>query len=169
MYIPWCTSVIIDDIKGQELQFAFGDQASTSSHFAPKYVLLQNDVQAGRDYRENFTGAHDAVAKNVERGNAQAGGLSRPIFESLLERGLIDAEKVRVLGYSPDIPQYPWVMRGDLASALKNKLKTAFYELDPADKNDQAILKPFKGDGFAPVSDADYDVIRAIRKDVMPQ
>ena len=29
-----------------------------------------------------------------------------------------------------------------------------------------AVLKPFKADGFAAITDKDYDIIRAIRKDV---
>ena len=154
------------DIKGKGIQVAFGDQASTSSHFAPKYTLMQADVHPGKDYKENFTGAHDSVAKNVERGNAQIGGLSRPIFERLIARGTISKEKVRVLGYSEPIPQYPWVMRTDLAEKLQNGVRDAFLSLKKGTPGGEKILKPFKADGFAAIKDADYDIIRAIRKNV---
>lgn len=157
------------DMKGRNLQVAFGDPASTSSHFAPKFMLMKEGVQAGTDYRENFVGAHDAVAKNVERGNAQVGGLSRPIFESLVAKGTIDAGKVRILGYSADIPQYPWIMRTDLEPALKQRIADAFLSLDKENPEHQAILKPFKADGFLAIDDRAYDVIRDIRKNVMGQ
>ncbi|MBI11237.1 MAG: phosphate ABC transporter substrate-binding protein [Rhodospirillaceae bacterium] len=154
------------DIKGKGIQLAFGDQASTSSHFAPKYTLMQAGVYPGKDYKENFTGAHDAVAKNVERGNAQVGGLSRPIFERLVSRGTIAKDKVRVLGYSEPIPQYPWVMRTDLTEKLQADVRTAFLSLKKGSPEAKKILKPFKADGFAAIKDADYDIIRAIRKNV---
>ena len=154
------------DIKGKKVELAFGDQASTSSHFAPKYTLMQAGVHVGKDYKENFTGAHDSVAKNVERGNAQVGGLSRPIFEKLIERGTIAKDKVRVLGYSKPIPQYPWVMRTDLTDKLQNDVRSAFLSLKKDSPEGKQILKPFKADGFASIKDADYDIIRAIRKNV---
>ena len=145
-----------DDIKGQDV--AFGDIASTSSHLIPKKMLLDAGLEAGRDYREHFLGAHDAVAMAVQRGNAVAGGLSKPIFQTLLERGVIDPAKVRVLAESRPYPQYPWAMRRDLAPALKERIKAAFYELD-----DPAVLKGLKAEKLVPVDDRDYDVVRQLK------
>ncbi|MCG8548188.1 MAG: phosphate/phosphite/phosphonate ABC transporter substrate-binding protein [Alphaproteobacteria bacterium] len=156
----------INDIKAKKVQLAYGDQASTSSHFAPKYTLMKAGVMPDEHYSQNFLGAHDAVAKNVERGNAQVGGLSRPIFESLLQRKVIAGAKVRVVMYSDPLPQYPWVMRTDLKPALQKSIKSAFYDLKMSDPDGAKVLKPFKADGFGAVSDKDYDVIRDIRKNV---
>ena len=156
----------IEDIKGSKIDIAYGDPASTSSHFAPKFTLMNEGVMDETDYKSNFLGAHDAVAVNVQRGNAPVGGLSRPIFERMVEKGTIDPAKVRVLGYSADIPQYPWVMRTDLAADVQDKLKAAFYDLKPGTEDGDAVLKPFKADGFAPITDADYNIIRDIRENV---
>jgi phosphonate transport system substrate-binding protein len=147
----------IDDIKGKDM--AYGDPASTSSHLIPKSILVEKGLIAGENYKEHFLGAHDAVAINVQNGRAQAGGLSRPIFESLVERGIIDETKVKVLTYSKPFPQYPWTMRSDLSPELKNKIKEAFYNA-----KDKAVLKPFKAEGFAAMSDKDYDVVRDLAK-----
>ena len=155
----------IDDIEGSGIDVAFGDQASTSSHFAPKYMMLEG-VTEGDDYTQNFTGAHDAVARNVELGNAAVGGLSRPIYESLLAKGSVDASKLIVIGYSADIPQYPWVMRTDMTEALEDSIKDAFLTLEPGTDAGDAVLTPFKADGFAAITDADYDIIRDIRKNL---
>jgi len=156
----------VDDMKGSGVEMAYGDQASTSSHFAPKFTLMQSDVMPGKDYKENFLGAHDAVAVNVQRGNAQVGGLSRPIFETLIEKGTVDASKVRVLSYSAKIPQYPWVMRTDLDPKLADAIKAAFLDLKKGTPDGDAVLKPFKAEGFGAVVDKDYDIIRDIRKNV---
>ena len=158
----------IADIEGSGIDVAFGDQASTSSHFAPKYTMLQEGVVVGEDYEENFTGAHDAVARNVEIGNAQVGGLSLPIFERLLERGTVNPDRVVVIGYSADIPQYPWVMRTDLTQELQVGIRNAFLDLELGTEVGDAVLGPFSADGFAPIADADYDIIRAIRGNLQP-
>jgi phosphonate transport system substrate-binding protein len=146
----------IEDIKGD---VAYGDPASTSSHLIPKSMLADKGLVAGEDYEARFLGAHDAVAVAVQNGRAQAGGLSRPIFESLVDRGLIDANKVRVLEYSKPFPQYPWAMRNDLDKDLQERIKQAFYAL-----SDETILKYFKADALAPITDADYDVVRDLKK-----
>lgn len=157
----------LEEIKDSGIDMAFGDPASTSSHFAPKYTLMQAGILDKSDYKSNYLGAHDAVAINVQQGNAAAGGLSRPIFERLIEKGSLDTEKVVVLGYSDNIPQYPWVMRSDLEDTLKTAIKDAFYSLKAGTTVGDAVLKPFKADGFASISDDDYNIIRAIRKNIV--
>lgn len=145
------------DIEGKNM--AYGDQASTSSHLIPKSILAAAGLKHGVDYKQHFLGAHDAVAVSVQNGKAQAGGLSRPIFESLVEKGVIKTDKVNVLTYSKPFPQYPWTMRSDLAPALKAKIKEAFYSA-----KDPGVLKPFKAQSFAPMDDKDYDVVRDLAK-----
>jgi phosphonate transport system substrate-binding protein len=146
----------IEDIRGKRM--AYGDQASTSSHLIPKGVLARAGVKPG-DYSESFLGKHDAVALNVMRGNVDAGGLSQVIFKGLVDRKSIDAAKVKVIAESDPIPEYPWVMQSDLAPALKDKIRRSFLDL-----KDPAVLKPLKADGFAPIQDSDYDVIRNAAK-----
>lgn len=141
------------DIEGQTV--AFGDPASTSSRLFPELTLANADLKSGENYEAVFLGGHDAVALAVQNGNAQAGGLSRPIFESLVAEGMIDPEKVTIIAESDPIPQYPWTMRSDLDPELKEEIRTAFLDL-----NDEAVLGPFKADGFAAMEDKDYDSIR---------
>jgi phosphonate transport system substrate-binding protein len=149
------------DLKGRPslMTVAYGDKASTSSHLIPKSMLAAEGLLAGRDYEEVFVGNHDAVLINVARGNAQAGGLSKPIFESLIERRFVDPEKVKVIGESKSFPQYPWAMQADLANDLKQRIRQAFYELD-----DPEVLAPLKAEAFAAVADTDYDSIRELAK-----
>lgn len=143
----------IRDINGKDM--AYGDVASTSSHLIPKSILADKGLEAKKNYREHFVGSHDAVAIAVQNGNAQAGGLSKPIFESLVERKIIDPAKVHVIAESVPYPEYPWAMRSDLTPRLKEKIRNAFLGL-----TDKGVLKPFKADGFGAVSDKDYNVIR---------
>jgi phosphonate transport system substrate-binding protein len=143
----------VEGIRGKDV--AFGDTASTSSHLIPKGMLFEHGLKAEADYRQHFVGAHDAVALTVQTGKAQAGGLSKPIFDTLLERGVIDPGKVKVIEKSKPYPNYPWTMRSDLSPALRDRIKTAFLTLD-----DASVLKTLKADGYGPVTDKDYDPIR---------
>jgi phosphonate transport system substrate-binding protein len=142
----------IGDIKGKNM--AYGDKVSTSSHLIPKSVLAEKGLHAD-DYKEHFVGSHDAVALAVQNGHAQAGGLSRPIFESLVERKMVSLDKVKVLEYSKPFPQYPWTLRSNLRPELKEKIRNAFLNL-----KDPAVLKAFKAEGFETITDKHYDVVR---------
>lgn len=157
------TSIIIGNVEAGVDEFAdiegttvaFGDPASTSSRLFPELTLAGEGLKAETNYEQVFLGAHDAVALAVQSGNAQAGGLSRPIFESLVEEGIIDPAKVTIIAESEPIPQYPWTMRADLDPELKESIRTTFLEME-----NEAVLKPFKADGFAAMADTDYDGIR---------
>lgn len=143
----------LEDIKGKKM--AYGDRASTSSHLIPKTMLAEQGLLADSDYSQHFLGTHDAVAVNVANGNADAGGLSEVIWAHVVERKLVDPEQVVVLGYSKEYPQYPWAMRSNLDPKLKASVKEAFLDM-----KDPTVLKNFKAEGFAAISDQDYDVIR---------
>lgn len=147
----------IADIRGHDM--AFGDIASTSSHLIPKSLLLNDGLSAGKDYKEHFVGSHDAVALNVQNGNAQAGGMSEPIFHTMMEKGLLKADKIRVIATSKDFPEYPWTMRAGLNPELKKAVRQAFLDM-----KDPAVLKPFKADGFVSIDDKAYDPVRDLAK-----
>jgi phosphonate transport system substrate-binding protein len=150
----------VDDLtKVAGKDVAYGDVASTSSHLIPKCMLAQKGLKAGKDYQEHFVGNHDAVALAVQNNKAQAGGLSKTIFDSMVQRGLIDLAKVKVLAESEPFPEYPWTMRSDLDPGLKEKIRQAFLNL-----HDPQLLKPFKADGFAAIADTDYNKVRDLAK-----
>jgi len=149
----------VTDVRGAKGKtVAWGDQASTSSHLIPKSILLDAGLTAGRDYKEQFVGSHDAVALAVQNGNAQVGGMSQPILERLFEKGVIKRDKVRVLTVSGPYPNYPWTMQAYLKPELQKKIRDAFVEL-----KDPEILHNLKADSFSPVTDKEYDVVRKLQ------
>ncbi|MFO0155866.1 MAG: phosphate/phosphite/phosphonate ABC transporter substrate-binding protein [Alphaproteobacteria bacterium] len=116
------------DIRGRPL--GFGDQASTSSHLVPRATILQRaGLIGGRDYRVVHLGTHDAVARAVQGGQVPAGALSKPILDTLVRRGTIDATRVIEIGLSEPIPNYPMVLQGNLSDALKAAIRSAFLDL----------------------------------------
>lgn len=148
----------IADLSGRTV--GYGDPASTSSHLIPRaYIQEEAGLIAGSDYQFHHLGTHDAVARAVESGKVEAGGLSSAIFASLLERGKLDPSKVKVIAESAPIPNYPWTLQGWLAPELKEKIRNAFLNL-----KDEAVLGPFKGEGFAAMTDADYEILRRVAR-----
>ena len=144
----------LDDIRGKA--FGFGDQASTSSHLAPRAHLLKKAKLDGeRDYRVVHLGTHDAVARAVQAGQVPAGALSKPILDNLVKRGTIDASRIVELDLSAPIPNYPIVMQGNPAPALKQSIRDAFLTM-----KDKDVLKAFRVEAFAPTTDEAYDVLR---------
>lgn len=143
----------IEDIKGKP--FAFGDQASTSSHLAPRTLLAKKGIIGDKDYKVVHLGKHDAVARAVAAGQVPAGALSEPIYRVLVKDGKIDPSKLKEIALSDPIPNYPMTLQGYLAPELKDTIKKAFLEL-----NDPEILKLFRVEKLAPATDKDYDVLR---------
>lgn len=147
----------IADIKGKP--FGYGDQASTSSHLIPRAHLLKNGLDGAKDYKVVHLGTHDGVARAVQNGQVPAGALSKAIYEALVTRKTIDADKIKVLAVTDPIPNYPMTMQGDLAPALKDKIRKAFLDV-----KDPAVLKSFRVEGFAATDDKAYDILRDVAK-----
>lgn len=165
---PFYNSILIATANGpvktladvRSKPFGFGDQASTSSHLAPRAHLLNKaGLDGDKDYKPVHLGTHDAVARAVQAGQVPAGALSKPIFDNLVTRGTIDATKVVQLDLSPEIPNYPIVMQGNLAPVLKQAIRSAFLDM-----KDKEVLKAFRVESFAATDDKAYDVLRDTAK-----
>lgn len=142
------------DVRGKP--FGFGDQASTSSHLAPRAHLLKKaGLDGEKDYQPVHLGTHDAVARAVEAGQVPAGALSKAIFDKLVEKGSINPAKLIILDQSAPIPNYPIVMQGNLDPKLKEAIRNAFLTT-----TDKEVLKAFRAEGFRPTTDQAYDVLR---------
>jgi phosphonate transport system substrate-binding protein len=147
----------IVDVRGKP--FGFGDQASTSSHLVPRALLLKRGLNGATDYKPVHLGTHDAVARAVQNGQVPAGALSKPILDTLIQRKTVDESKLKVLALSDPIPNYPIVMQGNLAPALKESIRKAFLEAKDAD-----VLKSFRVQRFSATDDKAYDVLRETAK-----
>lgn len=130
----------LKDLKGKT--FAFGSISSTSGSLMPRYFMLKNDNIKPEEYfsRVAYSGAHDATAAWVQAGKADAGVLNASVWDKLVAAGKVDTSKVRVFATTPEYFDYNWTVRGNMDSALKEKIKQAFLALDPAKPADKAIL-----------------------------
>ena len=150
----------LPDLTGGEV--AFGDPASTSGTWVPRYQLLEAGLVSGRDYTLRVLGAHDAVALAVANHKVAAGGLSKPIYDRLLKEGKIDPKTVRVLAASPAIPEYMWTFRAGLNPELREDVRQAFIRLRAPE-----ALRAYRAEAFIPAADADIDRVRYWMEDIL--
>ncbi len=133
-------------------RFAFGD----------KSALLQRAVVVGAgmplerlgEYR--FLGHYDNIARAVSTGEFDAGILKDTTAREWEKKDL------RVLYTSAPLPPYVIAVRGNLDDKSASTLRQALLALRKNDASHQAILHALdpEYDGFAPTSDAEYDVVR---------
>lgn len=133
-------------------RFALGD----------KSALLQRAVVVGagmpleRLGEHRFLGHYDNIARAVSTGEFDAGILKDTAAREWEKKGL------RVIHTSAPLPPYVIAVRGNLDEKSVTKLRQALLALRRTDASHQAILKALdpEYDGFAPTSDAEYDVVR---------
>ena len=142
----------VQDLKGKT--FAFGDKAA----------ILQRAVVVGAgmpleslgEYK--FIGHYDNIAKGVASGDFDAGILKDTTASDWKRKGL------RVLHSSPPLPPYNIVASSKVDAKLLKQIREAFLALDIKNPAHQKVIQALDDeyDGFAPASDADYDVVRQL-------
>lgn len=141
------------DLRGKS--FSFGSQSSTSGHLMPRHFLRESGIDPEKDLGKiNYSGAHDATAKAVEGGVVDAGALNFLTWRKLVEDAKVDTTKVRVFWTTPEYVDYCWVARKDLPASLRQAIRTAFLELDPADPAGKALLDLHKASRYVAADDA---------------
>jgi len=141
------------DVRGKT--FGFTDPASTAGHLLSRTMMLNLGLVAGKDYQFQFLNGHDALALAVQNNRVQAGATTCPLLESFIKRGIIDPNKIEIVGHTAPIPNYPWAMRSDLSPELKDKIRRALLNM-----NDPKILEVFHGERFEAIDDHVFDQLR---------
>ena len=145
----------IKELRGHT--FAFGDPSSTMSHLLPRYVLLQAGIGLDDLAGHDFVGNHQAVALAVLRGDFDAGAVKQEVFAAYRRRGL------QLLALTPSVSEHLFVAARTMPDAQVEELRQLFYGLDNSAPG-RKVLRSIKRSvtGMGPVTDADYDNLRAI-------
>ena len=159
----------IADLKGKK--FAFGDPTSASSNLYPQYMMKK----AGFDLKTlgqtvNISN-QTQIAVNVCQGVVDAGAIYDDARTNKGAEtscpGIMTKTKV-IATTDPPVPGDPQMIRHNLNSGQKAKLKAAMVALgsDPAIKD--ALKALYTIDSLVPASDKDYDNLRDVIKTVNP-
>ncbi|ACA87078.1 putative selenate ABC transporter substrate-binding protein [Shewanella woodyi] len=145
--------------------FTFGSKGSTSGRLMPEFFIERNLGKKAKDVfkRIGFSGDHSRTITQVESGAYQVGALNYKVWETAVENGTVDVNKVKVIWQSPTYPDYQWTVREGVDSAFgdgfKQRLTQALLDMD-----DPELLASFPRKSFVPADNLDYEPIEKVAK-----
>lgn len=153
----------ISDTKGTLVGLT--DPGSTSGNLVPRVVFSEKIDMDIDDYFKKvvYTGSHELSTVAVDQGKVDVAFVASHRFDNVVAKGEVKLEDFNILWSSPPIPQDPFVYRSSLCEDIKANIRNTFLGLKD-DPNAQAFLENVKSNTFVPMSSADYDVIRDLKK-----
>jgi phosphonate transport system substrate-binding protein len=144
----------LSDLIGHSM--AFVSESSSSGYIFPSLLLKKHGIELSQLREYAFLRSHDAVAYAVLTRQYEAGAAYKGVLE--LETFRNEKEQFQILGETEKIWNEPLVMRDSFPESLRTKLQQAFLTAYQAD-----ALSTVEGlDGFAPITDSDYDGVRSL-------
>lgn len=153
----------LEDLPGTVVGLT--DPASTSGNLLPRVSFTE---VIGKELEDEFsrvvyTGGHDLSAMAVYEGQVDVAFVATHRLDNVIDRGLVKMEDYNVIWSSPVIPQDPFVVSGKLCDDLVEKITQAFLTLGETEDG-REYLKNVNASKFVAMTDADYDIIRALKK-----
>jgi phosphonate transport system substrate-binding protein len=150
-----------ENLRGKTL--ALVDPDSTSGDKVPRQLFRQVINGPLEDYfgRISYAGSHINAASAVLEGRVDAAFVSSFQLSSMLIKGKVKEDDLRILWRSLRLPLDPFVYRGTLCTDLKAKIRLAF--LGRSNKALAPVLSHMNAVRFLPVQDNDYQVIKNLR------
>ncbi len=142
----------VADLQGKA--FAFGDEAA----ILQRAVVVGAGMPLEKLGEYKFIGHYDNIAKGVANGDFDAGILKDTTAADWQSKGL------SILYRSPPLPPYNITASSKLDPGLLTRIRQAFLDLDIRNPAHKAVIQALDAeyDGFAPTSDAEYDVVRRL-------
>ncbi len=147
----------IVEARGKRL--ALGNASSSSSSLIP--AVMFKEVGIGlKDFNSvDYLEQEDRIALSVLARRHDIGGLSERVARKYLDDGL------RIIDASEAIPQYTLCASTRLPAALRAAIRRALVAIDR--KNHPGLVRKMQDiDGFTPVEDRDFDVVRVMIKNL---
>lgn len=160
----------IKDLKGHS--FAFGDPVSASSSLYPRYWMKQNGIDPDKDLSKvaNISN-QSAIATAVCNGTVDAGA----IYDDARTNSGVDAAcpgimtKTKVVFTTPQpIPGDPQIIRHQLNSGQKAKVRAAMIKLGQDPTMQKTLKDLYTIDSLVAATDTDYTQVRDVVKAVNP-
>ncbi len=142
----------VSDLAGRT--FAFGDKAA----ILQRAVVVGAGMPLEKLGKYEYVGHYDVIARRVRAGDFDAGILKDTTALAWEGKGL------RILYRSPHLPPYCVVASRKVDEILLRKVREAFLKLDEKNPAHRPVIQALdkEYDGFAPVADAEYDVVRRL-------
>jgi phosphonate transport system substrate-binding protein len=142
----------VRDLAGK--RFAFGDEAA----ILQRAVTINAGIRLEELGAYRFLGHYDNIARGVANGDFDAGILKDTSAHEWEKKGL------RILYSSPELPPYNIAVSHKLDNRVASAIQAALLRLNTANPEHNKIIKALDPgySGFAPATDADYDIVRTL-------
>jgi phosphonate transport system substrate-binding protein len=151
----------LKDLKGKK--FMFVEEDSPAGHIFQKLLLSRAGFDVDKDVvMLPFGKSHENVVKAVFDRTADAGGVREEQLDKM--KGTLDVSQLKIVGYSNYFPNWPMFASPNLKRETAGKIRAALLKLKPNDPKNEQILGPARLTGFIPVTDKEYDDLRAAAK-----
>lgn len=158
----------IADINGRTM--AYVDPSSTSGYILPKALLESKGIRPSETV---FAMRHDNVVTMVYQGQVAAGATyyappdpeTGEIMDArmrVLKQFPDVAQKIKIIGFTQDIPNDPWVFRKNMSETMKNKIIDALLKFVKTDAGKKALFDIYDITGLVRTKDSDYDGLRKL-------
>lgn len=152
---------------------AYVDPSSTSGFILPKALLDRMEVKPSETV---FAMRHDNVVIMVYQRQADVGATyyAPPHPET---GGILDArmrvlkqfpdveEKIKIIGFTEEIPNDPWVFRKDMDEEMKEKIINALIKYVNTKEGQESLYEIYDIVGLIPTKDSDYDKLRVMLRE----
>ena len=156
----------LQDINGRS--FAYVDPSSTSGYILPKAMLDRMHIRPSETV---FAMRHDNVVTMVYQGQVAAGATyyappdpkTGEILDARMrvEKQFPDvAEKIKIIGFTEDIPNDPWVFRKNMDKDMENRIINALIKFVQTDAGRKAMYDIYDIVGLIRTKDSDYNKLR---------
>ncbi len=146
------------DLKGKTM--AFVDPASTSGHLYPKALLKEQGHNPETFFSKTvFAGSHNAVVLSLLKGEVDAGAAYDGIRAAVAKSFPEVFNKVKVIAYTPEIPNDTVSARKGLPLEIKNKIREGLKYIAKTPEGKKALKQVYGISGLVDL-DAFFDPVR---------
>lgn len=148
----------IMDFRGKP--YAFSDPKSNSGSVVPTFILMKNGYTPEDFFKPIvYTYSHSESVMAVYYGFVEGASVDSIVFDQMRKAMPEITSHIKVIERYGPFPITPIVVRRDLQSGVKDRVKYALLEME-REKEGEEVLSRFGLDGFTVVEDSFYDPIR---------
>ncbi len=142
-------------VEAKSGRLALGNNSSTSSYLVPAVMFKEVGLGLAAFSAVDYLEQEDRIALSILAKRHDIGGMSERVARKYLDDGL------SIINVSEPIPQYTLCASAGLPAGLRNAIRRALLSIS-REREPDLVLAMKDIDGFAPVEDREFDVVRVM-------
>ena len=159
-----------EDLKGKTV--ARTEPNSQSGYLVPTVQFKQMGKPVDQFFKSPVSGGHTQSVLGVLQGTYDAAftwttkGDGYGQLRTMIDKGLLDRSKIRVIWESALVPPPPVIVRSDIPADLEKELRDLFVNIHKDDMKLAEAVAKGKTQGFVPATHNMYESTVAMRKEL---